>query len=929
MPQASQWNIDENRSAIRRIVEFGESGESGPICLEHPDYPYWDVLTGIDAAAFSRRQTPLIDAINGSSLLQSVSGYLTKVWPDVGVPLPPDFNLFTSTGKFSIFPNGLQISWLPVGGDPNNSCVVFRSESIESASGQPKSQLLLDVSLAIFAVQVWDRDDPTTAFRSGVGLRVDVDLRWDQEHGVSLQIDGVSLSAGFLQAALRPVGNPSPFKTLERYLSTNSLRFSDLGDRLKSVLAASIGLPPDRIVVEGLNTELTDDDPRLVQVRAYASPLLPASEPAVAIVAMLDLSGEQPLVQRVSTSPLVVHAVEADLFAHDPGTATQARQLADPASTAGLENIVSARANRSAQALEQFRYPIALCHLDPGEVPLADPDGWYEVRKSKLVDRRADEKDVQPVDGSNASMHARTNDFSAVSAYRQLCDLFDKIDGFGLDRASVFRFLPVPDPATRVCPIIVRYRARMLLGPGRDGKIVNAQVDFDPPSLALGQPWTNAANTLKPVQIRFGLADVQRSSSGREPLGLAADPRWSWHEFGHLLLAGSTQKLEFVFAHSAGDALAAIVSDPLSKFAVPNARQPAMRGATFPWVRISRRHDRAVELGWSWTGTYHRPYRFDLLNSNLRHKGYDSEQILSTTLFRVYRALGGDTLKNGGSEADVDARQDASDYTTYLIMRAIATIGSAYSVPIQTVRQFAGALQRADKTTQRSTTGLLVNRVGGCAHKVVRWAFEQQGLYAGVAATEVHDAVGRPPDVDVYIDDLRNFGDASRKPGEYTPVSLDWDLQRTPAWHANPQAMSIVNTNAVPGLTVTVGNRGTQTAQNVRVSAFYIDWPIGASAPPRWNKWIWKWLSPSSIASAPLPAGALVTFGPFNGLPSASGRYLVLAEARAVDDRPNTYVALTGWPIHWVGLPCAFGETWLADLVAGDNNLGLLVYTVP
>jgi hypothetical protein len=77
--------------------------------------------------------------------------------------------------------------------------------------------------------------------------------------------------------------------------------------------------------------------------------------------------------------------------------------------------------------------------------------------------------------------------------------------------------------------------------------------------------------------------------------------------------------------------------------------------------------------------------------------------------------------------------------------------------------------------------------------------------------------------------------------------------------------------------------------------------------------------------------GAVRVFGPFTGLPVLAGRYLVLAEVNAIGDRANTFNILPcASPFYGVfDLPCASGNTRLADLVAGDNNLALMVHTVP
>ena len=923
MPVIDHWDDAVFRAFTVRTTTLGQAG---PITQHHPQYPF---VGQVDIPDFARLGVEV-----DRSIRKLVSEYLSLTFPFLLGVARDEFQLFSTDGLadvgiFNEPANGFRIAWLPLKADPNHSFLLPRFNPTSVAAP-------VDGSLALFAVQVWEKDNPLTAMRNGLGIRVDASLWPLGGSQFALRIEGASLSAGLLQAMTRRSPAPASL-TLSSFLASNALTFARLGDILSPLIASAAGFDRDLVVVEGVSTEPTLGNAHWMHVFAHAMrPSSQSLEPAYAIAAMVDFESTGPVVVSVTTAPLVAHAtggsappVRAGLFAHDPGGGgDDATCLAEPASQAGPGNLVEARPNRSSIELEHFRHPIALAGLGAGRVLLREPSGWFEVRQSKLVDRAANQDNVQLADGGSIKA-ARSNDFAAVSAYRQLCDLFEKIAGFGLQPLDLFRFSNFP--------IIVRYRATMLRGPGKDGKTVNAQVDFDPPDIALGTvaPTAPAPNPRKSMQIRMALADVQRSSSGREPLGIAADARWNWHEFGHLLLAGSTGKLEFAFAHSAGDALAAIVSDPRSRLAA-DTRRHGMRGATFPWVYLNRRHDRQVELGWSWSGTYHRPLRFDLTNCNCRHKGYESEQILSTTLFRLYRALGGDTVNwaSGASAADLDMRLDASDYTAYLVLRAIGSLGSSASMPAQTVEQFANALVYADIATQHSTTGLLKNRVGGCAYKVVRWAFEQQGLYAGVAADRVHDAVGLPPAVDVYIDDLRSTEDATHKAGEYTPVSLDWRNATppwptaSPPWHASAQGMSIDRSvPANPKLTVMVGNRGTSQATEVNVSGWYVAWPQGVEAPP-WNRNNWTPLSPAVVGPATIASKTSSPFGPFTGLPASSGRYLLLAEVHARGDRANTFNDTAAGPLV-DDLPCALGDARLVDLVAGDNNLGLLVYTVP
>jgi hypothetical protein len=79
--------------------------------------------------------------------------------------------------------------------------------------------------------------------------------------------------------------------------------------------------------------------------------------------------------------------------------------------------------------------------------------------------------------------------------------------------------------------------------------------------------------------------------------------------------------------------------------------------------------------GWAWGGTMNLT---DTVASGNIIKGYRAEQILSTTLFRLYRCLGGDTTrlekdKHGNDIAvpDRDAREAAAHYTVFLIMKAL------------------------------------------------------------------------------------------------------------------------------------------------------------------------------------------------------------------------------------------------------------------
>ncbi len=87
-----------------------------------------------------------------------------------------------------------------------------------------------------------------------------------------------------------------------------------------------------------------------------------------------------------------------------------------------------------------------------------------------------------------------------------------------------------------------------------------------------------------------------------------------------------------------------------------------------------------------------------------RRKAYWSEQILSSSLFRLYRCIGGDTtLVTSPSTPDLHARRSASHYCVYLIMRAIQILGTSLAVPANDPDQFVSALIDTDVNTALST----------------------------------------------------------------------------------------------------------------------------------------------------------------------------------------------------------------------------------
>jgi hypothetical protein len=146
---------------------------------------------------------------------------------------------------------------------------------------------------------------------------------------------------------------------------------------------------------------------------------------------------------------------------------------------------------------------------------------------------------------------------------------------------------------------------------------------------------------------------------------------------------------------------------------------------------VGRRHDRPVSGGRGWGG----------VNDT---GGYNSEQVLSTTLFRAYQAIGGDS-------GDFNTQQWAAQYVVYLIVGGIASLATSPITPTPSPDIFATAMMNADAGTLGFD-----NQPGGEIRKVIQWSFEKQGLYQPSGAPMPVTTQGAPPAVDVYVDDGRN-----------------------------------------------------------------------------------------------------------------------------------------------------------------------------
>ncbi len=427
------------------------------------------------------------------------------------------------------------------------------------------------------------------------------------------------------------------------------------------------------------------------------------------------------------------------------------------------------------------------------------------------------------------NFNVRTDNFSAVNAYFHCDRLFRTMADYGFDVSSYFDGTAFPVP--------VDHRAL--------GVKVNAQAPGNASGDGLGE-------------LRFALL------KWGEPVGIATSNRVVWHEFGHALLWDHVNSPNFGFAHSAGDSLAAILNDPGT-----NADD---RFNTFPWVHLDRRHDRAVDDGWAWFGPRY-------------NTGYRGEEILSTTLFRLYRSIGGDSNV-------LAAQTRAAQSVAYLIFKAIGLLTSTTSYP----EIFASNLEEGDRTTN-NFKGI----PGGALHKVVRWAFEKQGLFQPNARPGQGNKVmteGNPPVVDVYIDDGRE--------GEYEYLPEHWACQDM--WVRNASDGGVTHQRAVVGQTnymyVRVKNRGLQPAENVRVDAYHCLPGTGLAFPDDWIPMD----TPSLSARGSIAPGGETIVGPFAFVPTQVGHECLLAIAQADDDAGNDRTITGTIPEN--------------RLVPFDNNIG-------
>jgi zinc metalloprotease ZmpB len=509
-------------------------------------------------------------------------------------------------------------------------------------------------------------------------------------------------------------------------------------------------------------------------------------------------------------------------------------------------------ASASNAALDPLRSSVLLRDLDP------PAGGNYALLGSIVAIRDVEPPPIAPPTepvGTDFDFNARTDNFAAVNAYYHADRFFRLVRDMGFDLNVYF--------GGTLFPTTVDHR-------GLGGNVINAH--------CLG----NGAFGI--LQTAFALADLTNVAA---PMGIACDYRVVLHELaGHGTLYNQVNGPNFGFAHSAGDSVGVVLNDYDTK--APD------RFESFPWVPIvGRRQDRTPAAGWGWAGAI-------ALNpfSALDPGGYNNEQILCTTHFRIYRSIGGDSTEQA-------VREFAGRYVAYLILRTIAGLTQPTNPPNATV--YASDLIAAELGDWTSA-----DQVGGCYWKVIRWAFEKQGLYQPAATPKPNNNIGPPPPVDVYIDDGRH--------GEYAYVAGDgyYVLQKfwetTDVWNRHEPDGKLEHQTPIVGRNnyayVRVKNRGTTTAANVTVRG----WHCRPSAGLVWPD-DWKPMTTASRTIASLPSGGQTIVGPFEWRPWVTGHECMLMSASVPGDLANNDPAS--------GLPAAAGPTPLWRLVPCDNNLGL------
>jgi len=335
------------------------------------------------------------------------------------------------------------------------------------------------------------------------------------------------------------------------------------------------------------------------------------------------------------------------------------------------------------------------------------------------------------------------------------------------------------------------------------------------------------------------------------------------HEYGRAIQ--STQNPGFTSTEGLGSGFGDLL--PALYYDEKHANWFATRGMTAPWAGWGRRYDRA--------------WKFDdaaIVGESARG------EIWASTLFEIYRNLGGDSYWRG-------VRKFARDLEIKLHLKANPMVSASGA----TATQMAQQLEAADNNLAGWNS--LAN---GLHRKVIYDGFQRRNL-AGYPAKAV----------DVYIDDGRNGG--------YQWLENFWETQdiwvRTSPY-ANMAAQAVGGpgdhveppVNSIAYLYVRVKNRGTNAggSGSVTVKAFHCIPGMGLVWPTAWTAMDTPSLNVTNVL--PGPSNAVVV-GPFPWTPTQVGHECLLVIVECANDKAVTQdLQATDLVPH-------------SDLVPFDNNI--------
>ena len=167
----------------------------------------------------------------------------------------------------------------------------------------------------------------------------------------------------------------------------------------------------------------------------------------------------------------------------------------DPASQKGAEDLHKRRPTRNEEVLDTYRTP------EPTPTILDYAPDTYDdeivvVCPGFVLEDIGQGSGTKTVPGGD--LPVRSNNSSAVMAYWNVEQFFDRLRAYGLSPTDYFRIAPLP--------LEVHYRSGIRPGPGKDGQTVNARVRVK------GFPQTSRVQYLPAIRLyRTSLRSIWRS----------------------------------------------------------------------------------------------------------------------------------------------------------------------------------------------------------------------------------------------------------------------------------------------------------------------------------------------------------------------------------------------------------------------------------